>query len=509
MAILLPSPAGVVDCHADDINDNGMIVGGYTDRSGYSHLLAWTNWNGSAPTILIPPQGYQFTAVSGHDTPSMDRLGNIACFVCRGSNNNNTSFTTNPTVPCYFKWSASLNNWSPTVVDSTSIEYNDNMVISTEGQIAASFYGSNNQIISWQSPTNTSVFSMPTTILYPSNIVFSDVFFVDDSNHAIGDCSINNSASYQGAIWDLTESDSPPFLLLALPGYNDNQAHAINHNGWVVGWANGDVAPVTVPILWTNSTNLPVTLKIPPSATYGVVFSINDSNHIVGIEGNTKQMRALIYSGTNMAFLPLVNGYTNSAAVKINNKGVIAGAMASSNNTSKACIWAPIITPTVNFTQPATPVVYSAAKTFSLSASTTSAGTITYSSSSPKVISVSGSTATVKGVGTAIITATSASTANFTAAYASRSVTVIATTPTVNFTQPKSPIDYAAGKTFSLSATSTSAGTITYSSSAPRVISVSGSKATVKGVGTAIITATSASTANFTAASATRSVTVK
>ena len=423
IAILLPSPSGVTDCIAEDINDNGMIVGGYSDGSGFSHLVVWTNCLAMAATEINPPPGYQFTALSGHDTPTLDGNGNIACFVSSGTNNNNSNISANPLYPCFIKWDSSSNTWSSSILYTNYLDYNDYLVISPLGKLIASLYG-DNQIISWDSPSSPPVFSMPTSMLYSPNTVYSDVFFADDLNHAIGDCSTNNSASYQGAIWDLTKTNSPPTLLPYLSGYSDNQAHSMNHNGWIVGWANGNQTITPRPILWTNTSDLPVALKIPSSAKFGVVFSVNDSNQIVGIESNGNQMCALIYSGTNMAFLPIKSGYTQSAAVKINAHGFIAGAIVTSNNQSKGCVWAPIATPTVTFTQPTTPVVYAAGKTFSLSATSTSGGTITYSSSNTNVVSVSGSTATIKGVGTATLTATVAATANFTSASAARNVTV-------------------------------------------------------------------------------------
>jgi len=165
--------------------------------------------------------------------------------------------------------------------------------------------------------------------------------------------------------------------------------------------------------------------------------------------------------------------------------------------------------PTITFTQPATPVTYAAGKTFSLTATSSSGGTITYTSSSPYVISVTGKIATIRGVGTATLSAKVAATGNYTTASATRSVTVNKITPTVTFTQPTTPVVYASGKTFSLTATSSSGGAITYTSSAPSVISVIGRVATIKGKGSAIITAKVAATANYNAASATRSVTVK
>jgi len=168
-----------------------------------------------------------------------------------------------------------------------------------------------------------------------------------------------------------------------------------------------------------------------------------------------------------------------------------------------------IIAPTLTFDQPITPIAYSYRANFPLTASSTSGGAITYTSSTPSVISVKGKTATIVGVGTATLTATVAAIANYDSATATRTVTVNKSTPTINFLQPKTPVNYIAGRKFTLTATSTSGGAITYTSSSPSVISVAGKTATIKGVGTATLTATVAATANYNSATATRSVTVK
>jgi hypothetical protein len=75
--------------------------------------------------------------------------------------------------------------------------------------------------------------------------------------------------------------------------------------------------------------------------------------------------------------------------------------------------------------------------------------------------------------------------------------------PKITITQPTSPVVFASGKTFALSATSTSGAKITFTSSNPNVISVSGATATIKGAGTTTITASVAATGNYSTASAT------
>jgi hypothetical protein len=133
---------------------------------------------------------------------------------------------------------------------------------------------------------------------------------------------------------------------------------------------------------------------------------------------------------------------------------------------------------------------------------------VTFTSSDTKVVKISGSTATIVGIGTATITASVAAKGNYAFASTAKSITVSAAIPSVIFTQPKSPVSYVAAKTFKLSTTSTSRGSITYTSSNTGVISVFGNMATVVGVGNVTITANIAATGNFTSATASRSVTV-
>jgi len=165
----------------------------------------------------------------------------------------------------------------------------------------------------------------------------------------------------------------------------------------------------------------------------------------------------------------------------------------------------------INFDQPITPMSYSYRANFPLTATSTSGGAITYTSSSPSVISINGKTASIVGVGTASLTATVAATDNYESATETRSVTVNKSTTTITFAKPKTPATYVkTGKQkFTLIATSTSGGAITYTSSSPSVISINGRVATIKGAGTVTITATVAATDNYHSATATCSVTVK
>jgi uncharacterized repeat protein (TIGR03803 family) len=213
------------------------------------------------------------------------------------------------------------------------------------------------------------------------------------------------------------------------------------------------------------------------------------------------------------SFSPYYNDGTFPTGVTLTADGkTLYGTTSSGGASGVGAIFVfrlPLPTPTVSFTQPISPVAYSAGKSFSLITTSTSGGVVTYTSSNTNVISITGSTALVKGIGTATITATVAATGNYTSASASCLVTVTRIIPTISFTQPISPVAYSAGKSFSLSTTSTSGGVVTYTSSNTNVISITGSTALVKGTGTATITATVAATGNYGSGNATRSVTVK
>lgn len=165
--------------------------------------------------------------------------------------------------------------------------------------------------------------------------------------------------------------------------------------------------------------------------------------------------------------------------------------------------------PSPNFTKPTTPITYATGKTFPLIARSISKGKIVFFSSDTDVISVSGAIATVKGAGTATLTATVAATANYASSSATNTVTVNPASAKLSFTQPATPVTYASGRTFILSAKSNSGGAIAYSSSDPNVISVSGAVATLKGAGKVTLTAAVSATANYAPSSATRTVTVK
>jgi aspartate 1-decarboxylase len=119
-------------------------------------------------------------------------------------------------------------------------------------------------------------------------------------------------------------------------------------------------------------------------------------------------------------------------------------------------------------------------------------GTFSYSSGTTSVISVSGSTFTVAGLGTSLITATFTPTdsANYNTATTSMTVTVNKGVPIINTWSSVWRSRTYGNPTFSLDvATANVAGTFTYTSGSPSVISLNGRVATIVGAGTSVITA--------------------
>ncbi len=141
---------------------------------------------------------------------------------------------------------------------------------------------------------------------------------------------------------------------------------------------------------------------------------------------------------------------------------------------------------------------------FSVSATSASTGAITYSLVSGPA-TLSGSTLSITGVGTVVIDATQAATTNYLPASATLSFTVAPAVPSLNFTAI--PHQTYGNPAFSVSATSTSTGAITYALvSGPAALSAD--TVALTGAGLVVISASQAAATNYLPASATLSFTV-
>ena len=165
-------------------------------------------------------------------------------------------------------------------------------------------------------------------------------------------------------------------------------------------------------------------------------------------------------------------------------------------------------TQTIDFTQPASPVTYSAGLTIALVASGGASGNpvvFTIDASSTGSGSINGSSLTVISAGTIVIDANQAGNSDYSAApQVQRTVVISQAAQTIDFTQPTSPVTYAPGLAITLSATGGLSGkpvVFSIDASSTGAGSISGSTLTVTGAGTFVIDANQAGNTNYSAAS--------
>ena len=173
-------------------------------------------------------------------------------------------------------------------------------------------------------------------------------------------------------------------------------------------------------------------------------------------------------------------------------------------STKNATFNVAAITPAITFTVPNHSF---GDAPFTVSATSSSTGAFTYTVVSGPA-TVSGSTVTLTGAGTVVLSASQAASANYAAATATTSFTVTAATPVVpTLSFAPIPAQMFGTAPFTVSATSTSSGAVTYAVvSGPATIS--GSTVTLTGAGTVVLSASQAASANYAAATATTSFTV-
>ena len=141
---------------------------------------------------------------------------------------------------------------------------------------------------------------------------------------------------------------------------------------------------------------------------------------------------------------------------------------------------------------------------FTVSATSASAGAVTYSVTSGPA-TIAGNSVTITGVGTVVLGASQAATTNYTAASASTSFTVNPETPTLTFAAI--PTHIFGDAPFTVSATSASSGAVTYSvTSGPATIA--GNMVTITGGGTVVLGASQAASGNYGTATGSVSFTV-
>ena len=223
-----------------------------------------------------------------------------------------------------------------------------------------------------------------------------------------------------------------------------------------------------------------------------------------------------VASGASVTLTPTVTGASYSY---IDNAGFVRGPVVvnptatttytlTSRNaygTTSAAVTVTVqngTAPTLQFAAVSTQT-YGAAP-FAVSATSNSAGAITYSVVSGPA-TVSGSTVTLTGVGTVTLQASQAAAGNYAVGTAQTSFTVNPGSPALAFVAVPSQTFGVAP--FAVSTTTQSAGGITYSVvSGPAT--VSGNQVTLTGVGSVTLQANQAAAGNYTAATATTTFTV-
>lgn len=260
--------------------------------------------------------------------------------------------------------------------------------------------------------------------------------------------------------------------------------------------ASSSTVALTAPTLSNFSVankevgNAAFTIVAPTSNSDGAFTYTSSNTSVATISGNTV---TIVGAGTTTIT-------ANQAATATYATGSIAATFS---------VTAPLAAPTLsNFTVP-NKIVGDAA--FVLTAPTSnSTGAFTYTSSNTAVATISGNTVTVVGAGISTITANQAATSTYSTGSIAATFTVTAaslTAPTLsNFSVPNKTVG---DPVFTLTApTSNSDGTLTYTSSDTNVATISGNTVTIVGAGTSTITANQAATSTYEAGSITATLTV-
>jgi trimeric autotransporter adhesin len=226
----------------------------------------------------------------------------------------------------------------------------------------------------------------------------------------------------------------------------------------------------TPPISWSN----------PAAITYGTALSSTQ------LDASSTLAGAFVYSPSSGTVL---SAGSQTLSVTFNPTDTTDYNSGTDNVTLTVNPAAPAITFTVS-TQ-----TYGVSP-FTVSASSNSAGVITYSVVSGPA-TVSGSTVTITGAGTVVLQAAQAASGNYFAGTQNASFTVAQATKTITFPQPTTPVTVNGAVT--LGATASGGDPVTYSITAGTA-SLSGTTVTYTNAGTVTIAANSAATANYSAA---------
>ena len=147
-------------------------------------------------------------------------------------------------------------------------------------------------------------------------------------------------------------------------------------------------------------------------------------------------------------------------------------------------------------------LVYVLDQTFTLTATSSSSGALSFSIASPSVATVSGSTGTIKAAGSTIITVNQAASGNYAAATATATLLINKAVPSITSSNVLTKIY--GDPVFPLTATSSSTGSFSYQVLDPNIaVRVGSNVVSITGVGTTTIVITQAEDSNFSTTSKT------
>jgi hypothetical protein len=308
------------------------------------------------------------------------------------------------------------------------------------------------------------------------------------TQQGIGTTSCSSTTVLQSGTNCLLQLAMVPFQAGALSGGAVLTDNNLNAPGTMqtVSLAGVGTAPVTQPqtITFTPPTS-PVTYGVSP-----ITLSATG-----GASGNPVIFSVVSGPGT-------VNGST----LTITGVGTVVVAANQAGNTNFTAatqvMQSIVVNPasqTINFTAPATPVVYGVSPITLVATGGASGSAVVFSVvSGPGT--VSGSTLTVTGVGTIVVAANQAGNTNYSAAtLVTKSVVVNQASQTITFTAPTTPVVYGVSPITLVATGGASGNAVTFSvASGPGT--VNGSTLTVTGVGTIVVAANQAGNANYAAA---------
>ena len=374
------------------------------------------------------------------------------------------------------------------------------------------------QTITITSPANNTVFASGTTPI-TVNYTYTSTGVVGYTG-STWSLYTNGTLTQSGSLANTATSVSFANLGTANYGVTIAPKHGIMGEGCVVDQTSGGVSFSVASPVPPNAAQF-ISQSVPASMVAGQVYPVSVSMKNTGTNTWTSGSAYSLGSqnpqdnsawGTNRVAMPASTAPGSTATFSFN---VTAPAFGSYNfqwqMVQDGVAWfgdySPNAAVAVSKANQTISFAALAGKTygdapFAVSASATSGLAVTFSSTTPSVCTVSGSTVTIAATGTCTIAADQAGNANYNAApQFPQSFTVGQGTQTIAGFAPATPIAYAPGGTFALTATGGASGNaVTFASTTPAICTVSGATATIVAVGSCTLTANQAGNPSYAAA---------